>query len=482
MAERIAKISQHLSVNPTAGATAMSQEQDGMTGAGTFNAPGAIDPPIVRDPEERMAKDPIRFLIEKGRENPGCFMLERNPRQRFVVISDVTMFEDVLTFDEDFGNPVTPNMSVNKNVFQIPVPQLEKYEQKGISGLRQFILSNNDILADEIAEIFVKRLNDAMGESGIMDLREFGTNIFWPMTEALFGKGASKESAPYLKQAFDDIDSNFGLALKGKVVDKVVKGVDLAYKNFAKMLDESKKPGGCPVGKIPQHYDKITEYSDPNLTAKLCTAAWWGGQGNTLPSTVWTFGMILADPRVKKIAYDEVDNGPFKKEPSNDGHFNYETIPYLTAALKETLRMKTYSIAWRLVQRDCSLYSKGTGKTFRFKKGDLIGLHFAMRHMDEKVHDDPNEFRPERFIGTGAGLSPTINGHEYAYAPFSAGRHKCAGYALAMLEIPVVAALVFRHYDMELIDPLPGMNYKEAFGVVGPDDKPARIRYTRRHH
>ena len=58
--------------------------------------------------------------------------------------------------------------------------------------------------------------------------------------------------------------------------------------------------------------------------------------------------------------------------------------------------------------------------------------------------------------------------------------HKCSGYPLAILEIPVVMALVFREYDMELLDDLPGMDYRQAFGVVSPDEKPVRVRYTRR--
>ena len=55
---------------------------------------------------------------------------------------------------------MTPNMSVNKNGFKIPVDQLEKYEQKGISHLRQFILANNNLLADEIADILVQRMQN----------------------------------------------------------------------------------------------------------------------------------------------------------------------------------------------------------------------------------------------------------------------------------------------------------------------------------
>jgi hypothetical protein len=353
--------------------------------------------------------------------------------------------------------------ALRRNVFKIPVEQLEKYEQKAIGGLRQYILTNNNLLADEVAKILVNYMDSAMGDEGVMDLREFGTSIFWcvrplsrgrtcvcevcvrcvpnrarPMTEALFGKGASKQEAPYLKQTFDDIDGSFGLALKGKKVAKVEKAVEKAFTNFSKMINESKRPGGCPVGPLANYYDAATNHVDPDLTAKFCTAAWWGGQGNTLPSTVWTFGLVLGDPRTKKLAYDEVDKGPFKAQPDAEGHFDYDTIPYLTAALKETLRLNTYSIAWRLVQRDTTLTSKKTGETYKLKKGELVGLHFAMRHLDDRIHDQPEVFRPERFLGTGAGLSPTINGHQYAFAPFSAGMHKvCVCVCLRCPELTV---------------------------------------------
>jgi cytochrome P450 len=143
------------------------------------------------------------------------------------------------------------------------------------------------------------------------------------------------------------------------------------------------------------------------------------------------------------------------------------------------LRLKTYSIAWRQAQNDTVLTAK-SGKKYLLPKGMLIGLHFAMRHLHPQVHPDPLVFRPERFLGTGAGLSPTINGHKYAWVPFSAGRHKCSGYSLAMLEIPVIMALAMRKYDLQIVDPLPGMDFKQAFGVVGPDAQPVRIRYSLR--
>lgn len=347
-----------------------------------------------------------------------------------------------------------------------------------VGQLRQYLLNKCETLSDKIASKLLVYMREVLGESGEMDLRDLGEAIFWPMTEALFGEKAGIDHAPFLFQAFEDIDTKFGMALKGREVPEVKAGVEKAYNQFSSMIKEAKS-GGCPVGPLIDHYDAATDSEDPVLTAKFATSAWWGGQGNTLPSTVWAFGHVLANPEAKKKAYEEVD-GSFASQPNADGHYDYSSIPYLTAALKETLRLCTYSIAWRHVQEDTTLTSK-SGKVYRLKKGMLVGLHFVLRHFDNEVYENPTKFQPERFIGYGAGLSPVIDGKPYAWVPFGAGRHKCSGYPLAMLEIPVVMALVFREYDMELLDPLPGYNFKQAFGVIGPDDKPVRVRYTKRN-
>lgn len=437
----------------------------------------AIDPPVVKATVET-STDPINWLLKQKEIHPDLFVVDRGNGYKYAVISDVSMFEDVLTFDELFGNPITENMSVNKTIFQIPSDQLKRHEQNAISGLRRFLLNHNKEMADQIAHRLVTYMKDVLGEEGEMDLRKLGAAIFWPMTQVLFGEKANRKDAPWMLKAFEDIDNSFGKALRGHKVPEVQAGVSKAYQHFSSMIKEAKN-GGCPVGPIIDYYDNVTNHEDPDLTAKFATAAWWGGKGNTLPSTVWTFGMILANPEAKKKAYEEVDT-TFADQPGPDGKFDYEKIPYLTAALKEALRLNTYSIAWRQLQKDATIYSQKTGKRYKLPKNMLVGLHFCMRHHDPEVYEDPETFRPERFMPHTGSLSPVVDGKPYAWTPFSAGRHKCSGYPLAMLEIPVVMALMFRHYDMELIDPLPGFDFQQAFGVIGPDSKPARIRYKRR--
>eukprot|EP00939_MAST-03C_sp_MAST-3C-sp1_P000062 g62.t1 len=403
------------------------------------------------------------------------FIVERSPRNRYVVVCDSELFEDVLTFEQVYG-PFAPNMSVNSQIFEIPQSVLDTHETTIVKKLRKFLLNHCDEIADDIARRVTQYMENHMGSEGIMDMRDIGTAVFWPMTEALFGAAASKENAPHLLKAFDDIDGKFGKALKGRRVPEVVAGVRDATKVFEKSVEQAKR-GRCPMAPLLEFYDDELLDSDSagaNLTAKFATAAWWGGQGNTLPSTVWTFGLLLNDPECKRRVYEEVDRN-IESLPGPDGKFQFDKLAYVTAALKESLRLKTYSIAWRQMRKDATVTGTKTGKKYLLKQGELVGIHFCLQHMDEVIYPKPAAFQPTRFLET-----KPKRGARYTWAPFSAGFHKCSGYPLAMLEIPVVIALMFREYELELLDPLPGMNYKSAFGVVGPDDSPVRVRYRRR--
>jgi len=313
-------------------------------------------------------------------------------------------------------------------------------------------------------------MEDHLGDEGTCDLRDLGTVVFWPMTEALFGAEASVEKWPMLLDAFNKIDSNFGAALRGNVIPDLKEGVDLTNTVFGKMVKDATR---CPLAPIPQFYSDLTNGNEELIT-KFSTSAWWGGQGNTLPATVWSFGMILSDPKWKKMAYEEVDT-KFSGIPDEKGYFDFAALDFLTACLKETLRLKTYSIAWRAVQHD-TVIKTSKGNQYQLKKGQLVSVIWSMQHLDPHNFSDPEVFRPTRFL---SGKEEN-RGNKMSWAPFSHGVHKCSGYPLAMMEIPVVLALFLKRYDMELLDSLPGMVYQSAFGVVGPDTRPARVHYKLR--
>jgi cytochrome P450 len=352
--------------------------------------------PVVEATAE-LSSDPVAFLMSAKQKHPDMFFVERKGF-RYLVVCDDTLFEDILTFDRDFGTPQSANMQVNANIFGIDRGVLDASEKTIIQKLRRFLLNNNHSLANTIAYGLVDYLNEYLGDSGEIDLRELGEAVFWPMTTALFGQAASRKNAPGLLADFETIDTLFGKALSGKKVPEVEASVSASSQVFLKSYHESKEsPTKCPMPPLLSFYeDALDGNGGDEAIAQFATAAWWGGQGNTIPSTVWTFGLLLADTTCKQKAYEEVDSY-FQHQPASDGSFDFEQLEYLTAALKEALRVKTYSVAWRTAQRDVELTSKN-GTRYSVEAGTLIGVHFAMQHNDENLFKDPAEFRPERFM------------------------------------------------------------------------------------
>lgn len=409
-------------------------------------------PEITPTPDFK--RDPIKFLRDVAKKHEHMFYIKHSKNYKYLVVHDVSMYEDILTFDDTFGTPVADNMQVNKHIFQIDSKQLKKHEQKTVSELRKYLLKDANSLATAISDLVSTYIDQEMENSGQLDIRDFAETIFWPMTQGLIGKEANKQKCPHLLNDFYDIDDKFGVALKGRDVPEVKQGVSSASSTFFDILRKQKSMG--PMAKF---YHDVTNQESFELTSKFCTAGWWGGQGNTIPSFVWTLYFILSTPSVLSQVRKLKSNAPKLTE-------------YLTQCFKETLRLTTYSIAWRTVKKDNTLESK-SGKKFFIKKGTQIGLHFCLNHFDDAVYPNPDEFSPDRFENE-IGSSPVFNGQKYAWVPFSAGRHKCSGYPLAMKEVPLALARLFEKLDLEICadddQKTLGFNFQQAFGVVSPDE------------
>ena len=63
----------------------------------------------------------------------------------------------------------------------------------------------------------------------------------------------------------------------------------------------------------------------------------------------------------------------------------------------------------------------------------MLGCIYLVHH-DPALHHEPHEFRPERFLG----MAPT----QSTWLPWGAGRKRCPGLHLAMLEMKTVLRTV----------------------------------------
>src|SRR5207248_5417671 len=99
---------------------------------------------------------------------------------------------------------------------------------------------------------------------------------------------------------------------------------------------------------------------------------------------------------------------------------------YLEATIKETLRMRPaiVDVARRLT-RDIELAG------YRIPAGALVLPSIAAIHFREDLYPQPDEFRPERFLGTTQPES-------YTWIPFGGGVRRCIGASFAQFEMRVV--------------------------------------------
>lgn len=69
-------------------------------------------------------------------------------------------------------------------------------------------------------------------------------------------------------------------------------------------------------------------------------------------------------------------------------------------------------------------------------------------HYDERVFDEPREFRPERYLEERSAA--TVN--PFAYIPFSAGQRNCIGQKFAMYELKSIVSKVLRNFEISVTE------------------------------
>ncbi|KAH6662817.1 cytochrome P450, partial [Halenospora varia] len=122
-----------------------------------------------------------------------------------------------------------------------------------------------------------------------------------------------------------------------------------------------------------------------------------------------------------------------------------EKLPYLTAIIKESLRITA------LVTSRLPLISPN--KPLRYQDWEIpagtpVSMTLRDILLDPVVFDEPMAFRPERWLSS----NPDLEKISRNYLPFGRGSRMCIGMNLALAELYLVLATVFRRFDLELHD------------------------------
>ncbi|CAG8506725.1 24801_t:CDS:2, partial [Racocetra persica] len=161
---------------------------------------------------------------------------------------------------------------------------------------------------------------------------------------------------------------------------------------------------------------------------------------------------ICHNPHVKQKMFDEIDS----VFPNNSSDTPYITadilakLKYCEAIIKETSRvMPVTAVSKRVAAAECQV----AGYTWPTKT--IFHLNYASIHMNEKYWENPNAYDPDRFY-----LKNNLNGFEnnldsiskYSLVIFGGGIRICPGRKFAMNNMLSFMALMFKKYDVELVD------------------------------
>ncbi len=162
------------------------------------------------------------------------------------------------------------------------------------------------------------------------------------------------------------------------------------------------------------------------------------GHETTALTLSWTWYLLSQNPAAEARLHEELDDVLGGRLP---GVADMEKLPYLHAVISEVLRM--YPPAYIMARTSIAPSTIGG---YEFPVGSTILVSQWVMHRDARYFDDPDSFRPERWIEGLAARLPAG-----AYFPFGDGPRRCIGQGFALLESALVIATIAQKFRFELV-------------------------------
>ena len=215
----------------------------------------------------------------------------------------------------------------------------------------------------------------------------------------------------------------------------------------------------------------LSEKSLPRLVQEAASLVAAGTLTSTHMLGITTYHILANPPILNRLMTELEEAIPDAATPCSLQ--TLEQLPYLSAVINEGLRL-SYGTIHRLqrVHPDTALTFRG----WTIPPGTPVGMDSIHLHNDPTVFPEPRTFDPSRWIGPEKELR-----QKYLFN-FGRGTRQCVGMNLALAEIHMVLATVFRRLGtrMQLYDTVRerDVDVKHDFFATNPSLESRGVRVT----
>jgi len=197
----------------------------------------------------------------------------------------------------------------------------------------------------------------------------------------------------------------------------------------------------------------------------------------------WTLLHLALNPDVQSRLRDEVMGNTDNSGNITQTGLLERNAPYMVATLRETHRITS------AVPANCVKRNGGSDVDIhgvKIAKGNVFILDSFSPGLDPNLVDNPNEFRPERWLPEAVrqreGTAAAILDHKLYAGPFSEGARKCPASRVATVELHAVLAHLVKDWEFS-VDDESVKSYKDVqyyFGLAVQPRLP-KFQFTKRY-
>ncbi|KAK8999125.1 hypothetical protein V6N11_070302 [Hibiscus sabdariffa] len=164
------------------------------------------------------------------------------------------------------------------------------------------------------------------------------------------------------------------------------------------------------------------------------------GTDTTTATVIWVMSFLMKNSKCMKKTQAEVRDSIGKKGFVDED--DVRGLTYLKAVIKETFRLQptTPLLVPRETLRKCSIGG------YQVPAGTLVHVNAWAIGRDPETWENPEEFCPERFIGS----SIDYKGQNFELIPFGAGIRVCPGMHMGVAAVELALANLLYMFDWEM--------------------------------